>query len=349
MSSQTDVSTRKSGLLDRLERGPVLCAEGYLFECERRGYLQAGAFVPEVVLEHPEVVRQLHFDFVHAGSDVVQALTYYAHREKLRFIGKEDLLEPLNRQALMIAKQVAVDTGTLFAGNISNTNILRDDAESRAEVRGIFAEQLNWLTDAGADFIIGETFTAKEALLALEMMKETELPTVVTVAIHEHGTTRDGHSPEDACKQLEDGGADVVGLNCARGPRTMLPLLKPIVNSVNAYVAALPVPYRTHFAEPTMQLLRDPQFAERPFPSALDPFMCNRYEMADFARLAWGAGVRYLGACCGAGPHHIRSMAEALGKNPPGSRYSPDMSRHPVFGSDQYGRLDRQYPTPWQR
>src|SRR6202044_1043919 len=110
-------------LLDRLATGPVICAEGYLFECERRGYLQAGAYVPKVVLEHPEVVTQLHRDFVHAGSDVVEAFTYYAHREKLRVIGREDVLEPLNRQALALAKAVADETGTLLAGNISNTNI----------------------------------------------------------------------------------------------------------------------------------------------------------------------------------------------------------------------------------
>ena len=75
--------------LDRLAQGPVICAEGYLFEFERRGYLQAGAFVPEVVLEHPELVAQLHREFVHAGSDVVEAFTYYAHREKLRMVGRE--------------------------------------------------------------------------------------------------------------------------------------------------------------------------------------------------------------------------------------------------------------------
>jgi betaine-homocysteine S-methyltransferase len=66
----------KAGLLDRLKSGPVICAEGYLFELERRGYLQAGAFVPEAIVENPEVVKRLHEDFVHAGSDVVEAFTY---------------------------------------------------------------------------------------------------------------------------------------------------------------------------------------------------------------------------------------------------------------------------------
>src|SRR5579864_7065224 len=149
----------KAGLLERLERGPVICAEGYLFECERRGYLQAGAFVPEVVLEHPEVITQLHHDFVHAGSDVVEAFTYYGHREKLRIIGKEHLLEPLNRQALQIAKGVARETGTLLAGDLSNTNLFVDDDESARTVRSMFEEQVGWAVDAGVDFIIAETFS----------------------------------------------------------------------------------------------------------------------------------------------------------------------------------------------
>ena len=104
-------TTKSSGLLAQLSEGTVICAEGYLFELERRGYLQAGAFVPEAVLDHPNVVRQLHRDFVHAGSDVVEAFTYYGHREKLRIIGKEDLLEDLNRQALVIAAEVVAESG----------------------------------------------------------------------------------------------------------------------------------------------------------------------------------------------------------------------------------------------
>ena len=94
-------------LVERLDQGPVLCAEGYLFAMERRGYLQAGAYVPEVVLEHPEVVTQLHREFIRAGSDVVQAFNYYGHREKLRIIGKEHLLEPMQKNALQIAKDAA--------------------------------------------------------------------------------------------------------------------------------------------------------------------------------------------------------------------------------------------------
>jgi len=132
-----------------LERGPVICAEGYLFECERRGYLQAGAFVPEVVLDHPEVVEELHREFVHAGSDVVEAFTYDGHRQKLRVIGKEDILEPLNRQALSVAAGVARQTGTLLAGNVCNTNVHEPSSPAVPEVRAAFEEQVAWAARPG--------------------------------------------------------------------------------------------------------------------------------------------------------------------------------------------------------
>src|ERR1700753_2455279 len=93
---------KEPGLMKRLAEGAVICAEGYVFELERRGYLQAGAFVPTVLTEHPEVVEQLHMDFVHAGSDVTQALTYYVHREKLRVIGREKDLVSMNRIAAQL-------------------------------------------------------------------------------------------------------------------------------------------------------------------------------------------------------------------------------------------------------
>jgi betaine-homocysteine S-methyltransferase len=337
-------------LLERLAEGPVICAEGYLFEFERRGYLQAGAYVPEVVLEHPEMVEQLHREFVHAGSDVVEAFTYYAHRQKLRIIGRERDLEPMNRIALKIAKKVARETGTLLAGDICNTNIYDPaDAKSQKAVRGMFEEQVGWATDAGVDFIVGETFSfASEALLALETIKRAGKTAVITLAMHQEDVTREGWPVAEAAKRLEAAGADVVGLNCIRGPRTMLPLLRRIRKVVKCQMAALPVPYRTTRSQPSFQSLRDAHCdcipGDRPFPTALDSFACNRYELGEFAKTAYGMGIRYLGVCCGAGPHHIRAVAEALGRHPPASRFSPDMSKHAFLGSHKLvAQVNRAY------
>ena len=329
------------GLLKRLDDGAVICAEGYLFELERRGYLQAGAFVPEAVLEHPEVVGALHREFLRAGTDVIEALTYYAHREKLRLIGKEDRLVPLQRNALEIARSVAAEAEgerPLVAGNICNTNVWDPlDSATDAVVRAMFDEQVAWAVEAGVDFMIGETFAFYgEAKCALEAIKQVGLPAVITFALHKEETFRDGVGVEESAKRLEQAGADVVGLNCTRGPATMMPFVRRIRDAVSCHVAALPVPYRTTEDQPTFQSLQDPDCAcpDRPFPTALDPFACNRYEMGAFAREAYGLNIRYLGVCCGAGPHHIRSVAEALDRRPPASAYSPDMSKHYALGSD---------------
>src|SRR2546428_7390504 len=96
-----------AGLMERLSRGVVLGAEGYLFELERRGYLKSGPYVPEVVLDFPDAVSELHREFLRAGAEVMVAFTYYGHREKLRQIGREADLEPLNRDALKLAREVA--------------------------------------------------------------------------------------------------------------------------------------------------------------------------------------------------------------------------------------------------
>ena len=326
-------------LLTRLTDGAVVCAEGYVFELERRGYLQAGAFVPEVLFEHPEVVEQLHMDFVHAGSDVTQALTYYVHREKLRVIGREKDLVPMNRAALGIAKRVARRTGTLFAGDLCNTNIYDpSDAKAVKEVERIFDEQVGWAVEAGVDYFVAETLGwVGEALIALKAIRrQSKVPAVVTFAMHQEALTRDGHSPAEACQHLEAAGADVVGLNCHRGPSTMMPLLKEIRAAVKCQVAGLPVPYRTHPAQPSFMALKDPCCGDRmAFPDGLDPFMATRSEIFDFGRDAFAANIRYLGVCCGAGPHHIRALAESLGRHPPASRYSKDMSKHAFFGSDK--------------
>ncbi len=131
---------------------------------------------------------------------------------------------------------------------------------------------MGWAVDGGADYLIGETFSyAAEALLALEVMKRSGLPAVITLTAHRDAGMRDGMSVTEACQRLEDAGADVVGLNCSRGPRTMLPLLAEILPRVSVKLAALPVPYRTTTAQPSMQSPRDPARPERPSPPGSTP------------------------------------------------------------------------------
>jgi len=336
---------KKRSLIERLNLGPVICAEGFLFEIERRGYMAAGEFVPMVSLECPEALENLHRDFQHAGSDIVQAFTYNGHREKMKVIGKEELLEPLNRAALKIAKKVATtpigNEHNLMAGNISNSNIWNDkDSTTHLKVEKMFSEMIGWAVDEGADILIGETFYyAEEAYAALKAMKKSGLPCVITIAPMGENIMRDGVSILDTCKELEQLGADVVGMNCFRGPATMMPYLKEIRKALKCQIAALPISFRTTEKNPTFFNLPDNNGCtchtphKTPFPTALDPMQCNRYEIGKFAKEAYELGINYLGVCCGANPMLIREVAESVGLKVPASKYKENMSRHFIYGT----------------
>ena len=334
-------------LKERLDKGPVICAEGFLFEIERRGYMSSGEFVPMVALDHPEVLENLHKEFQHSGSDIVQAFTYNGHREKMRVIGKEHLLESLNRSALKIAKKVANnplgEEANLMAGNISNSNIWKpNDQESELEVERMFNEMVEWAVDEGADMLIGETFYyAEEAYKALKIMNQSGLQSVITIAPMGENIMRDGVSIVDTCKELEQQGGKVVGMNCHRGPETMMPYLKEIRKELKCHVAGLPINYRTTDKNPTFLNLPDnngcscPSPHKTPFPTALDPMQCNRYEIGKFAKEAFNIGINYLGVCCGANPMLIREIAEAVGLNVPASKYRENMANHYMFGTNK--------------
>ena len=331
-------------LIEKLNNGPIICAEGYLFAMERRGYLSAGAFVPEVVLEHPEVVSQLHREFIRAGSDVVQAFTYYGHREKLRIIGKEELLEPLQKNALQIAKDAAKefsDLDLMVCGDVANTNIYDpSDSNSLKECQKMYEEQITWAKEANVDFIVAETMNwVDELKIALKAIKDEGFIAVANFAIPRGDLTRDGYTSEDACKLMEDLGADVVGLNCYRGPKMTMKLLEKVRNKVSCHVAGLPVPYRTTEEEPGFLNITDHNCncipGDNAFPVALDNLYCNRYEMAEFAKKCMEKNIHFIGICCGAEPHHVREMSVAVGKKPISYKYYPDMTKHYAHGTDE--------------
>jgi betaine-homocysteine S-methyltransferase len=298
----------KMGILEKLAQGPVLGDGGYLLELEKRGRVRAGPFTPEVALENPEALLELHREFRDAGSEVLQSLTFYASRDKLATVGMGDRVEELNRAAVRIARQAAGNR-CLVAGNISLTWMYEPNDKPAADrVRKTFDEQLDVQISEGVDFIIGETFSwLGEALLAVERAKRTNLPVMVTMSFENEDVTPDGKSAADCARALVDAGADIVGLNCLRSPEYTLPLAKEMRRAVKGYIACQPVAYRTTHDR------RD--FTSLPaFPDQLDPLQLSRREMADYATKARDLGVNYIGACCGAVASHIREMARALGK-----------------------------------
>ena len=303
------------GILERLADGPVLGDGGYLLELEKRGYVQAGPFTPEVVVEHPDALAQLHREFARAGAEVLQTMTFYASDDKLATVGMEGTVDEINRNAVRIAREVATETDALVAGNLSLTWAYDPaEADSPDHVRGLFDRQLRDQLDAGPpDFWIGETFSyLGEALLFVERAKATGLPVMVTMSFEAlPAKTYEGDDPGDAAKRLADAGADIVGVNCLNGPAQQLPIARQMVEAVGGAVpvATQPVAYATSE--------QAPDFTAGPeFPYALTPMTLARGDMATFAAQARDAGVRYIGSCCGSVAEHVRAMAKILGKLP---------------------------------
>jgi betaine-homocysteine S-methyltransferase len=321
----------KKGILERLKDGPVLGDGGYLLELEKRGWVRAGPFTPEVVLLHPQALRELHVEFREAGADVLQALTFYASRDKLATVGLESRLDEMNRQAVKIAHEVAGDK-CLVAGNLSLTWMYEPGSAAAADrVRKTFDEQLATQVDEGVDFIIGETFSfLGEALLAVECGRKTGLPVMVTICFENRDETADGKSAAEAAKALAGAGADIVGMNCLRPPQHMLGPMEQMREAVDGYLACQPVGYRTPKDKPDFTSLPE-------FPLALDPLQLTRQEMGEYALRAKEIGINYIGSCCGSVAIHVREMARALGKLSADNRVWKKGGDKPMSAYEYYG------------
>jgi betaine-homocysteine S-methyltransferase len=300
------------GIMERLAEGPVLGDGGYLLELEKRGYVQAGPFTPEVAIEHPDALEQLHREFLRAGAEFLTTMTFYASDDKLDTVGMRGKVDDINRSAVLVARKVAAEGDVLLAGDLSLTwTYDPDDPASHDHVRALFDRQLGAMTDAGGvDFWVGETFSyLGEALLFVERAKATGLPVMATMSFEQaEPRSYEGKTPGECARDLADAGADVVGVNCLRGPEQMLPIAIEMRAAVPGVpVAAQPVAYRTTAAEP--------DFTSYPnFPYGLTTMTLGRGEMGDFAREAKEAGIEVIGSCCGSVAEHVRAMAKVLGK-----------------------------------
>lgn len=308
-------------VLDVIARdGVVLGDGGYLIELERRGYVDSGSerekvgtgkgsgqFTPEVAIEHPTALRCLHEEFLLAGSRVLQALTFFATRDKLTRAGYGAETEAINRAAVQIAREAAA--GKAFvAGSVARTQLLEREGEAAlSHARDLLAEQVRLLQMAGVDFLILETFfRLDEMLIALECAAASGLPVVATMSFRPTTTaSSDGHAPAECARAMVDAGASVVGANCEQEPERMLPILRAMRDAVEVPLAAQPAAFRT--TDETPCFTRIPEF-----PDELETVQISRQSFAEFARRAADEGIGYVGGCCGCNASYIRALRRGL-------------------------------------
>jgi betaine-homocysteine S-methyltransferase len=307
-------------IIQLLKQSVVLGDGGYLIELERRGYVDSGSgrekvgtgrgsgqFTPEVAIEEPDALRELHREFLRAGSQVLQALTFFGTREKLNRAGYGAQTESINAAAVKLAREVA-GGNALIAGSVSRTQLTeREGMESLGKSRDHIAEQLRLLKDAGVDFLILETFFhLAEMKVALECAAAAGLPAVATMSFRPLiSKCTDGHSPAECARVMTDLGAIAVGANCEQDPKRMLPLLREMRAATKVPLAAQPAAFQT--TDACHSFTRMPAF-----PDDLETLQVSRAAFLDFAREAASEGIGYLGGCCGCNAAYIRSLARGL-------------------------------------
>jgi len=303
-----------------LKEGVVLGDGGYLIELERRGYVDSGSrrekvgtgkgsgqFTPEVAIENPEALRQLHHEFLNAGSQVLQALTFFGTREKLNRAGYGAQTEAINNAAVRIAREVAGDQA-LVAGSVSRTQLLeREGPGALGHAKDLMAEQIRLLKGAGVDFLILETFfRLDEMLVGLEAAHASGLPAVATLSFRPLVTKcSDDHTPAECARILADKGAVAVGANCEQEPGRMLPLLREMRKAADIPIAAQPAAFRT--TDECHCFTRQPAF-----PDDLETIQVPRREFVEFGKVAEAEGISYVGGCCGCNAAYIRALADGL-------------------------------------
>ncbi|XP_042797956.1 betaine--homocysteine S-methyltransferase 1 isoform X2 [Panthera tigris] len=200
------------GILERLNAGEVVIGDGgFVFALEKRGYVKAGPWTPEATVEHPEAVRQLHREFLRAGSNVMQTFTFYASEDKLEnrgnYVAEKISGQKVNEAACDIARQVADEGDALVAGGVSQTPSYLS-CKSEAEVKKVFQQQLEVFLKKNVDFLIAEYFEhVEEAVWAVEALKASGKPVAATMCIGPEGDLH-GVSPGECAVRLVKAGLE---------------------------------------------------------------------------------------------------------------------------------------------
>ena len=282
----------------RLKQGPVLCdgAMGTLLYAK-------GIFInrcyDELNLSQPEMIRDIHHEYLQAGAEIIETNTFGANLFRLGRHGCGDRVHDINVAGARLAREAAKSFDVWVAGSTGPLGVRIEPLGKTAldEARDAFRQQIAGLIEGGVDLLILETFGYLEelhqAILAARDLSG-DMPIVAQVTIDEDGNCLDGSAPEVFAMKLSEWGADVIGCNCSVGPVAMLGAVERVSKATDLPLSA----------QPNAGMPRSVE--------GRNIYLCSPEYMASYARKFVAAGVSVVGGCCGTTPDHIRAMKSAL-------------------------------------
>jgi methionine synthase / methylenetetrahydrofolate reductase(NADPH) len=263
----------------------------------------------ELNLSQPELVREIHAEYLQAGAEVIETNTFGGNAFRLELHGLKDKVREINRAGVKIARGCVNEilekqaSQAFVAGSIGPLGVRLEPLGKVGldEARAAFEEQIRALVEGGpgvgADLLIIETMTSlaesEQAILAARHVAP-EVPVVVMMTVDEDGNCLDGSSAETAALKLTEWGADAIGCNCSAGPVTVLSVIERMKLVTTKPLAAMPNAGIPRAVEGRTIYLTSPEY------------------MASFAKKAVKAGAKFVGGCCGTTPNYTRAMKSAL-------------------------------------
>jgi homocysteine S-methyltransferase len=249
----------------------------------------------ELNLSHPDIITSIHEEYVRAGAQTLETNSFTANRTRLARFGLENKVGEINTRSVELARRAAGDKAYVLAsvGPVRDREV---DDLSDDDTRQVYAEQINALIAAQPDALIFETFLrlGELELAVIEGRRLTPLPIIAQLTADEDGFTRDGQHIIAAFRKLRANGADVVGINCAKGPAGIIHAMEQVPLEPGLLLSAFPNAGLPMFNEGRYIYLSTPEY------------------FGESARRLRDQGVRLIGGCCGTEPEHIRAMAAAL-------------------------------------
>jgi methionine synthase I (cobalamin-dependent)/5,10-methylenetetrahydrofolate reductase len=306
-----DIS-RASAFREQLSRR-VMVADGAMGTM----LYEKGVFInrcyDELNLSAPDMIRQIHQDYVKAGAEILETNTFGANRMRLSAFGLGEKLRAINQAGVKIAREAARETAYV-AGAVGplGVNIEPLGPTSFEETRAIFREQVEHLCEAGVDLLILETFynidELREAIFAAREAAGPEMVIIGQVTIDDYGNLRGGLDTATYTRRLDSWPVDVIGMNCSAGPKVMLETIEKMMQHTAKPLSAMPN-------------AGHPQRVE-----GRSIYLCSPEYMAQYARRFLWAGVKIVGGCCGTTPEHIKLVKSEARSLQPGQAHVPTVT-----------------------